>query len=377
MSATRVNRPDNARASRARAVELAAVYPAAAPLRALDRGPTNNSAMHRRTFRAVAMTALLSALPMPSAVASAGAAPVAFDGEVFAQVSAPIMPPGVDSMWQFSITMLVPDGQPVTQGQPVVSFDGGQLTTQLTQKQSALKEKLSQRDTLLLDLAERERQERLATEERAAALDKTRRKATQPAELIGRNDYAKLVLEREQAERQLQLAQRRERMSAEQRRQELRLLASEIGQLEQEVDELQRSLLAMSVPAPRDGVMLHRSSHNGEKFDVGSQVWRGLAVAEIPDMGSLAVRGTLAERDLARVAAGQAVRVTVEGGAGVALRGRIADIGRTVRSKSRVQPVPVVDVVVTLDTSGDGLKPGQPVRVDVLDAAAANEGTAP
>lgn len=329
-----------------------------------------------KTRLAIVLSTLLAALPLLPVAASAAA--VAFDGEVFARTSAPIMPPGVDSMWQFSITMLVPDGQPVTKGQPVVSFDGGQLTTQLTQKQSALKEKLSQRDTLLLDLAERERQERLATEERAAALDKAQRKATQPSELIGRNDYAKLVLEREQAGRQLELAQRRERTSAEQRRQELRLLASEIGQLEQEVDELQRSLAAMNVPAPRDGAMLHRSSYNGEKFDVGSQVWRGLAVAEIPDMASLAVRGTLAERDLSRVAAGQAVRVTVEGGAGVALRGRIADIGRTVRSKSRVQPVPVVDVVVVLDGPGEGLKPGQPVRVDVLDAAdAAGKGTAP
>ena len=337
---------------------------------AVDVGAARASAI---TSLAIAvLLSALSALPR-----AATAAPVAFDGEVFAEVSAPIMPPSVDSMWQFSITMLVPDGQPVSQGEVVVSFDGGELTNQLVQKQSALKEKLSQRGTLLLDLAERERQERLATEERSANLDKAQRKATQPSELIGRNDYAKLVLEREQAERQLELAQRRERMSAEQRRQELRLLSSEIGQLEEEVDELQRSLLAMNVPAPRDGVMLHRSSFNGEKFDVGSQVWRGLAVAEIPDMQSLAVRATLAERDLARVATGDPVRVTVEGGAGVALRGRIAAIGHTVRSKSRVQPVPVVDVVVALDRQGSELKPGQPVRVELLDAAAAAEATAP
>src|SRR5690606_37992735 len=185
-------------------------------------------------------------------------APVAFDGEVFAQVSAPIMPPGIDSMWQFSITQLVADGTPVQKDQVVVSFDGGQLTNQLTQQQSALKEKRSQYETLLLDLAERERQEQLATEERSASMDKAARKATQPADLIGRNDYAKLVLEREQAQRQLQLAQRRERMAAEQRRQERRLLEAESTQLQEEVDELQRSLLAMNVQAPRDGGMLHR-----------------------------------------------------------------------------------------------------------------------
>jgi len=307
----------------------------------------------------------------------AAAAPVTLDGEVVAEASAAIMPPSVDSMWQFSITRLVPDGQVVKQGEVVVSFDGGQLTTQLTQKQSTLKEKLRQRDTLLLDLAERERQARLATEERRANLDKAERKATQPAELIGRNDYRKLVIERDLAARQLALAERREALAAEQRRQELRLLASEIAQLEAEVADLQRSLVALNVAAPRDGVMIHRTSFNGEKFDVGSQVWRGLAVAEIPDLATLAVRATLAERDLGRVAAGQPVRVSIEGGAGLALRGTIASVGRTVRSKSRVQPVPVVDVVVALERSDASLKPGQPVRVEVLPEAAAAAGEAP
>lgn len=325
------------------------------------------------------MSPRLVSLLLALGAAGAGAAPVTLDGEIFAQVSAPIMPPSVDSMWQFSITRLTADGQPVKQGEVVVSFDGGQLTTQLTQKRSTLKEKLSQRDTLLLDLAERERQERLATEERRATLDKAGRKATQPADLIGRNDYAKLVIEREQARRQLALAERREALAAEQRRQERRLLASEIAQLEAEVADLEQSLLALNVVAPRDGVMIHRSNFNGEKFDVGAQVWRGLAVAEIPDLSSLAVRATLAERDLARVAQGQPVRVTVEGGAGVALRGQVASIGRTVRSKSRVQPVPVVDVVVALDAGDATLKPGQPVRVEVLehDTATAARGEAP
>ena len=304
---------------------------------------------------------------------SASAAPVMLEGEVFARSTALILPPAVDAMWQFTITRLAADGAPVKQGEVVVAFDAAQLMTQLTQKQSALKEKLSEQERQRLDLAERERQERLASEERSAALDKATRKSTQPADLIGRNDYAKLVIEREQAARQLALAQTRERLAAEQRRQEERLLSSEVAQLSAEVDELQRSLAALQVPAPRDGVVVHRSSFNNEKFDVGSQVWRGLAVAEIPDLATLAVRATLPERDLTRVSAGQPVRVSVEGGAGVALRGEVAEVGRSVRSKSRVQPVPVVDVVVLLEGNTTALRPGQPVRVELLDESAASD----
>ena len=53
------------------------------------------------------------------------------------------------------------------------------------------------------------------------------------------------------------------------------------------------------------------------------------------------------------------------GGAGSALRGRVVELGRTVRSKSRVQPIPVVDVEIRLDDPRARLKPGQPVRVEV------------
>ncbi|MGH8081385.1 MAG: HlyD family efflux transporter periplasmic adaptor subunit, partial [Lysobacter sp.] len=145
-------------------------------------------------------------------------------------------------------------------------------------------------------------------------------------------------------ERKMALAQRREVLSAEQRRQERRLLAAECAQLQADVDRLQRSLSALNVVAPRDGLMMHRSNFEGEKYDVGSQVWVGQTVAEIPDMSTLAVRAELPERDLQKVSVGAPVRIVVEGGAGSVLRGRIASVGRAVRSKSQVQPVPVLDL---------------------------------
>ena len=161
------------------------------------------------------------------------------------------------------------------------------------------------------------------------------------------------------------LARKREVLSAEQRRQERRLLDSQRAQLQNDVDRLQRSLGALNVIAPRDGLMMHRSNFEGEKYDVGSQVWVGQTVAEIPDMGTLAVRAELPERDLQRVALGAPVRIVVEGGAGSVLSGKVASIGRAIRSKSQVQPVPVLDLDVQLDDARALLRPGQAVRVEV------------
>lgn len=315
--------------------------------------------------------AIVAALALACACAAAGAAtPLRVDGEVYARRSSALMPPNIERMWQFSITQLAPDGAPVKRGQAVISFDSSDVIKQLTEKRSQLKEKQSELQKLDLELADRERTERLATAESQAALEKAKRKTEQPAELIAGVEYRKLVVARQQAERKFDLARKRETLSAEQRRQERRLLAAERDQLQADVDRLQRSQQAMEVTAPRDGLMMHRSNFEGEKFDVGSQVWVGQTVAEIPDMSTLAVRAELAERDLGQVKVGAPVRIVVEGGAGSVVRGKVASVGRAVRSKSQVQPVPVLDLDVQLDDPRAPLRPGQAVRVEIAASGA-------
>jgi multidrug resistance efflux pump len=317
-----------------------------------------------RTWKAVA------ALLMFTCAMPALAEIRAIDGEVYARQSDVLMPPSVEGVWMLNLTQIAPDGTPVSKGDIVLGFDGNSLMQDMTQKNSKLREKQSELEKLLLDLAERERTERLASAEARAGLDKAQRKTEQPQALVPGIEYRKLVIARGQADRRMALIQQREQLAAGQRRQERRLLEAEIAQLQGEVADLQTSMASLNVIAPRDGLMMHKSSWSGEKFDVGSQVYRGQAVAEIPDTSTLAVRADLPERDLTRVRVGQPLRVVVAGGAGIAVGGKISAIGRAVRSKSRVQPVPVLDLEVALDEAGGKLKPGQAVRVEIDMAAA-------
>ena len=309
--------------------------------------------------RACLIFALLPAL--------AGAQSLRLDGEVFARSSEQVAPPSIPNVWNLNITEFAPDGVPLKPGDMVVVFDGGETQNQLVTVRSQLAEKQSQREQLLLELAERERNEHLATEERRAKLDKAQRKATQPESLVRRVDYKKLVIERAEADELMALTERRERLAAEQRRQERRLIDADIAMLEKKISTLEASLAALRITATRAGVISHRTGWNGEKFAVGSQVFRGQAVAEIPDVETLAVNTQVNERDLTRISTGMRARVVSEGG-GAALEGRVTRIGGVVRSKSRVQPVPVVDLLVELDEIGTRLKPGQAVRVELFDA---------
>lgn len=304
------------------------------------------------------------ALALLLVVAPLKAAELQLEGEVVARDSVALMPPSIDQLWQLNITLLVPEGTPVSKGMPVVGFDGGSLQQRLQEKQATLNEKQTQAQQLALQLAERERNERLLTEQARAERDKAQRKAEQPAELVRRVDYQKLVIERELAERKYVLAERREVLAAEQRRQEQRLLQAQTQQLQQEVETLQQAIAGLTLLAPRDGVMLHRSNWQGEKFEVGAQAWRGQAVAEIPDMNTLEVRAQVPEPEFSRVRQGMPVKVRVES-SGQRLDGEIVEVARAVRSKSRLQPVPVIDLRVRLLGERHGLKPGQAVRVEV------------
>lgn len=293
------------------------------------------------------------------------AATLRIDGEVYAQRSSSLMPPSVDRMWQFNITQLAPDGSAVKKGDIVVAFDSNELTRQLAEAQSQLQEKQRELEKLDLDLAERQRSAALATAEARAQMEKAQRKTEQPRELVAALQYDKLMDDRRRTEKRAALSAAREKLAAEQRRQERRLTASELAKLQADVTRLQTSLAALVLPAPRSGIMMHKSNWNGEKFDVGSQVWRGQALAEIPDDTTLAVRAELPERDLRRVVVGARARIVVEGGGGGAHLGKVVTIGRAVRSKSQVQPIPILDVEIRLDDPKARLRPGQAVRVEL------------
>lgn len=306
-----------------------------------------------------------------SAAHPAGPLPLQAEGEIFAQRSLAISPPAVEGLWQLTVTQMAGDGETVKKGAMLVVFDSSEVMKNLTAKRSELTEKRRKQEQLKLDLADRASEAELATAQAQADFEKAQRKASQPKEFIARVDYQKLVIARIKAGRKLQLTRERGRVAAEARQAEQHMADADVDQLQREVGKLQASLSALTVTAPRDGIVLHQSSWNGDKIDTGSQIWRGQSVAQMPELSSLAVRAALPERDLTRVHTGQRVRVVIAGGGDRSLGGRIVEIGGNVHSKSRVDAVPVVDLVVQLDDSKLALKPGQSVRVEMPAAGAA------
>ncbi len=294
------------------------------------------------------------------------------DGEIFAQSSIAIMPPEVEGLWQMNITQMAGDGVQVKKGEPLVTFAAGDLAQTLPAKMSELAEKQRTQEQLRLEMADRARETALAVAQAKADAEKAQRKAQVPEQYMPGIDYKKLVIERRQAEQKLVLTERRAQVDAQARVATQRVADGDVAQLKQDVAQMQTSLASLTIRAPRAGIFLHQSMWNGDQMDVGSTVWRGMSVGNLPDMSTLAVRASLPERDFRWVRTNMRVRVELTGGASGVMGGEIREIGNTVHSKSRVAPVPVLDLLIRLDPTRLHLKPGQPVRVRIAPQARGN-----
>jgi len=295
-------------------------------------------------------------------------------GEVYAREKSVISPPMIDEMWNLTVTQITPDGDVVKRGASVVSFDGGGVMKELMTARGELAEKSREQEKLRLELAEKARTQALETADAEAEAMKAQRKANQPEAYVPGIEFKKLLIAWHKAERHRQLAHTQEAIAATVRAASQQVIDSEVARLTGNVARLQESMAQLDVVAPRDGTFLHASGWDGKKIDNGSQVWIGQSVGQIPDTSTLAVRADLPERDLFRVKPGDAVRVLLDGGGGQSFPGTIQSMGFTVHSKSRIEPVPVIDIFIALDHPATNLKPGQQVRVEI--AAKANPGGA-
>ncbi|MYN18321.1 HlyD family efflux transporter periplasmic adaptor subunit [Rugamonas sp. FT107W] len=296
----------------------------------------------------------------------AGAAePLTVEGEIASRQALPVSPPTIPYVWQYKLASIAPEGSLVNAGQPIAQFESGEVTTQLMQHQGQLREKQRALEKLQLDQAEADRAGELAVAEAQSNAEKAERKASQPKELIRRVDYDKLVIERTEKTALAKLTVEQRAVQIRARRAELTGLQAEVADLQQQLDALTRGQAALTVLAPRKGLVMYRTTFSGEKFAVGSQVWMGLSVATLADPDQLYVNATIPEAQASNVRIGQQARVTVPG-ANQALSAHVVALGRAFHGKSTAQSTIVRDLELQFDGAPAGLKPGAAVQAALV-----------
>jgi multidrug resistance efflux pump len=295
---------------------------------------------------------------------------LAIEGEIASRQAWPVAAPDIAYVWQFKLAQLAPEGALIEAGQTIALFESSDVTTQLAERQSALREKLSTLGKLELDHAEADRAGDLAVAEAQSNMEKAARKATQPKELIRRVDYDKLVIERGEKAELAALAIEQRDAKRHARRAERAGLQAQIAQLRSAVAALVKGQAALKVVAPRKGLVLYRTNFNGEKFTAGSQVWKGLSVATLADPEQLYISAKVPEAQASSVQVGQRARVSVPS-ANQTLTARVSALGRNFHGKPGTQSITVRDIELQFDVAPTGLKPGAAVQATLVAQAGA------
>lgn len=134
-----------------------------------------------------------------------------------------------------------------------------------------------------------------------------------------------------------------------------------------DLQEARRQLESLTLRAPADGILTvmpnYRSggffSDNAPEFKAGDRAWPGATLAELPDVGHLAVSARVDEADRGRLRLGQRAMVTVDALPGRRFRGRLQFISPLAQIDfSGWPPVMNFDLSVVLDQGDPNLRPG-------------------
>ena len=136
------------------------------------------------------------------------------------------------------------------------------------------------------------------------------------------------------------------------------------------VDQAQRALNALVVTAPHDGVLVLKRDWRGELPGVGSTVWSGTPLADMPKPGGMKAVVFVLEADAGGITNGDRATVTIESAPGKPVSATVSQMSKVAKPRFREVPVQYFEVTLKLaQANGITLKPGARARATITLAA--------
>jgi multidrug efflux pump subunit AcrA (membrane-fusion protein) len=282
------------------------------------------------------------------------------DGEIKAAASTPLAVPG--SGWSGRVLVeMVPDGSNVTKGQVVARFDAPQARAELSQADVELLRKT---------LAEEANRRTAAVERGVLAGDRakveddlglSRRYANVDLSIFARNTILDALadvgfLTKKRTYLDWKGGQVQARTAAQDA-----VLHSQRDSVVQNAAQQHKSLEALELVAPHDGVFLLAARWDGAKAQVGATQMAGEPFGTLPDLDQLVAHFSVAEGQAYGLRPGLPVRVRLAG-TGTELDLTVTRVGSSASTISPESPVKYSDFDAAIATDQAhklGLKPGQ------------------
>ena len=226
------------------------------------------------------------------------------------QISAPVNVPNLQIVW------LAPSGSQVKEGEIVIRFDPSSARQQLTEKQAALEQAKATLDQAVAQARITAEQDKRDLAQARYQVERARLEASK-AEIVSAIQGEESRIELSLAEEKLRVQEATAELHRASDAAKLASLTRQCEKAQSEVDITRGRLERMELKAPGSGIIIYMANYsqgwmNARPFKVGDNVWPGSALAEIPDLTTLEMKGKVEEIDRGRIAAGNEARVYVD-----------------------------------------------------------------
>ncbi|MCF1439819.1 MAG: HlyD family efflux transporter periplasmic adaptor subunit, partial [Shewanella sp.] len=133
-----------------------------------------------------------------------------------------------------------------------------------------------------------------------------------------------------------------------------------------EVSALQSAIEAMTLKAPRPGMLVYGTDNEGNKIQEGQSIFAGGTVVSIADLNQMRVKMAIPEVEARRVKVGQTVSIRLDANPERHFKGKITELGAVFRPKNQNIPLMVFDALASIDDPDpDLLRPGMTAKISI------------
>lgn len=289
------------------------------------------------------------------------------NGELASAQTAFLSPPSVNGMWRYKLSFLMPEGTPVKKGQMIARFETNKITDKLKQKKDKLSTITKELENLVLQQEKDMEDIKVQLASREVQFRKAKRKAAQVDDTTSKIESQKLKIDLDIATQDLALYKQKVDRLAAKSKLSLSIKQKEKDNLQAEVDALMGDLAKLTVKAPKDGLLVHASNYEGDKFAIGDTLHTGQNFAEIPSLEQMIVKAKISERNLGRLKTGMMVEIVLDANPEIKYAGELTKLGSVIKAKAKNNPEKVIDAEIAINQPDHKImRPGMIARLSVV-----------
>ncbi|HZS45659.1 MAG TPA: efflux RND transporter periplasmic adaptor subunit [Blastocatellia bacterium] len=282
-------------------------------------------------------------------------------------------PAGFGNYWQWQIVSLIQEGKNVKKDDVLINFDTQKINMDLMQFQNELEQanKELEKTRVQIDLEDSDLKSKLAAAQNK--YDNFKLKDSSNTNVQASGDIEKDKLGLEQARQEVEALKSQIEWHTKSSEATYKIIASKKARAENKVNEIKSRMANFQAKADRDGVVVYKTKWNGDRFQVGENVWSGQPIIEIPDLNTIIAEASVPEVDIGKLKVGLKAEITMDALPGKTFTGEVKSMGTLVHPKSWDIPNKVLEAQIALDKLDISvMRPAMSVKVKIETASIAD-----